>query len=1090
MAGKILLVLDGDFRFSGNSTPDKFTYTELVATLQGAGYVVTRANRANDPSAQRPNFRFDAPTDLSEFDLLWLIGDDGVNGGTEYGVKIDASEVLAIAEFMEAGGGVFATGDHDGIGSKMCGHIPRVRVMRKWFAEVDSEKPDGFPFNWPAVGANRADTIQPNTQGDGGTYFENQSDSTPQPITREPPAGPTHPILVNGDHDIAFFPDHMHEGDCIPGWDGFSWGQNPIMGSPIVEFRTLTGDPIERPQVIAKGEALGHATPAGAGAPGGTDIVATPKTIGILAAYDGFAVGVGRIVTGSTFHHYVDINLTGDKRVDTQPEIDKVGADAQHGFGLSSPSAATVYSDIKACYVNIANWLARPRRAIRLILDRSTFGQDEVHASLADTEAGVFARSFFVAVEGFRPSDFPGPNGLDSLTPSQADLESWAPDIPNPHPGIEVEVTGVSSSDPQLLERFQTFTFEYSVRFPNESAFGFGDPTEDFLVTASLTLGATAMSDSGVIRLVKTANPFMLDLADGNDTVWLSSDLRLFTLTEGSGRFGKDLPDNATPADAAAFIAEVIQDITPGQFGDLPLGQAESPLSPYPTADNGKTIYNFAIARVRLRGEAAIAEDVRVFFRIFESQTTAALTYNGPVGSYLRTDPPDPIALPGESGGQFISFPCFATARDPDPANQDDEPNRQQIDPTPGDTTLAFFGCLIDNNVAVPYLPPAPGSMQPKISLSDLLAGAHQCIVAQIEYEGTTIPVGANPATSDKLAQRNIALDHIANPGRDASRVATHTFEIAATPDPIREDWRPDELMLEWRGPVPEGARVSFYLPTCPAASVMALADRLYARHELRALDDRTIEVPAGGIRYIPLPQSLSRQVGLMSVAFPLGVRKGERYDCLVRQVTNRMRRVEQRPPKITRLNHEVAARMMADAGEKPQLGVMVVPAYQMDMGGTDPVLVEIPNAAEAQQAVQQRWREVVGAFQLGIPVGDTRTLLLPTARLLSLMSWRALRLRPQNRWYPVFRRYLQTLEDKVRALGGDPLSVPPTPGGVWEGMPEGYGPDGHGGGTGDSPHEHPGHHGHVGHHGHHHHWAGWLALAVSVAALAVAILN
>ncbi|HEY0130032.1 MAG TPA: hypothetical protein VGB57_01415, partial [Allosphingosinicella sp.] len=913
MAGNILLVLDGDFNFDPPAPTPKFTYSVLVQTLEAAGFTVTRAHRGTDDSANTQNgFRFDAPTDLSGFDLLWLIGDLGFNQGADASAPLDPSEVLAIAQFMEAGGGVFATGDHDSIGSKMCGDIPRVRAMRKWFAVADPLRPAGFPGNWPPTGADRADTIQPNAHGDGGTYFENQSDSTPQPIQRVPPEGPTHPILINGDHDVQVFPDHMHEGDCIAGWDGFDWGGNPIDGSPIVEFRTLTGDPIERPQVIATGEGLGHATPAGAGA-FGEDTPSIPKTIGVLAAYDGFAVGVGRIVTGSTFHHYVDLNLTGDARVDSQDEFNTVGEDAQDEEGFDWPAASQVFADIKAVYVNIANWLSRPRRAIRLILDRSTFGQDEVVASLDDAEPGLFARSFFVAVEGFRPSDFPGPDGLDTLSPSQADLEAWAPDIPSPlGTNIAVRVTGVSSSGPQLLERFQTFTFEYSVRFPNGEAFGFGDPTEDFLVNASLNLGGTAMSDSAVIRLVKTANPFMVDLADGNDTVWLSSDLRLFTLTEGSSRFGKTLPDNATPAQAAAFIADVIDELDPADFADLPLGQAESPLSPYPTADNGKTIYNFAIARVRLRGEALDASDVRVFFRIFESQTTAALTFEGPFGSYMRTDPPDPIALPGESGSQYISFPCFATARDSDPADQEDLPNVQPIAVTPGGTSFAFFGCLIDNNVEIPYLPPAPGSMQPEISLSALLTGAHQCIVAQIEHEGTAIPVGANPATSDKLAQRNIALDHIANPGRDASRVATHTFEIAATPDPIREDWRPDELMLEWRGRVPEGARVSFYLPTCRASAVIALADKLYTRHGLRALDDNTIEVAAGGTSYIPLPQSLAPRVGLMSAAFPLGVRKGERYDCLVRQVTNRMRRVQQPPAKVTRLDREEADRKMA----------------------------------------------------------------------------------------------------------------------------------------------------------------------------------
>ena len=40
-----------------------------------------------------------------------------------------------------------------------------------------------------------------------------------------------------------------------------------------------------------------------------------PKKVNTLSIYDGRNAGVGRIVTGSTFHHYIDINLIGDTGV-------------------------------------------------------------------------------------------------------------------------------------------------------------------------------------------------------------------------------------------------------------------------------------------------------------------------------------------------------------------------------------------------------------------------------------------------------------------------------------------------------------------------------------------------------------------------------------------------------------------------------------------------------------------------------------------------------------------------------------------------------------------------------------------------------
>ena len=49
----------------------------------------------------------------------------GYNSGTNDRRPISDDELLAIARFMEAGGGVYATGDHDSVGSDMAGRIPR-----------------------------------------------------------------------------------------------------------------------------------------------------------------------------------------------------------------------------------------------------------------------------------------------------------------------------------------------------------------------------------------------------------------------------------------------------------------------------------------------------------------------------------------------------------------------------------------------------------------------------------------------------------------------------------------------------------------------------------------------------------------------------------------------------------------------------------------------------------------------------------------------------------------------------------------------------------------------------------------------------
>lgn len=1060
---KVLIVLDGGYRFSDtdNSGTLDFTYEALVGALEDAGHQLRKAHRQSDTSADPDlqNFHFDSSIDLLQFDVMWLIGLDGRNvSGTS--IALPQAELAAIARFMEAGGGVFATGDHDSIGSNMSGHILRVRAMRCWYGQGDPVSPmdPTFPRNFPPLSVLRADTTRRNPAGSyaGGppdyVWFENQSDSIPQPITH---LMPTHPILKRPDGTpITVYPDHMHEGNTLGVVAGFPYAtsQPAFDGTTFVEFPEVDGNR-EMPRVVATGQSVAYASKY---ASTGSDLdtaVPDSKTINTLSVYDGRAVGVGRIVTGATFHHYVDINLTGDTRIDTATEFARTGPDAAKTRGFND--APAVFADIKQVFANITAWLARPRPKIQIILERSTFSQSEATAN------PNFAGAVRVYVDGLKPDQFPG-GGIDSLL--QANFDSaWAPVVTPLEPaGLAIVPTRVESDDPGLHDRLQRFTFTYEVQ-ANAPAFGFAGTFNHVQLDAALTSAAVAgpLTDSAQITLVKAANPFMLDLENGNDKPWLSSDVRVFHAIAGESMLGKTLAAGASRAEALDYLRSVVADMSVSQFeNDLDITQGGSTLSSLPTttAMPVRKVYNFAIARVRLPAAGASADDVRVFFRIFRSQTTAALTYNEsppgtPIEGYKRTAGANPIALPGTNGPgtAWLSFPMFSAPRAGTPAAQTD-PDNLKDGLAPGSST--FYGALIDTNLDDDYLPSTPSGGTPT-DLRDLLTGEHQCIVAQIEYAGTPIPNGANPFTSDKLAQRNLALSPIANPGLDASRAALHTFEMEAAPNALGGDSLPDELLLDWNSEPPEGTEVQLYISSWSAQAVVDLADRLYPRHEIRVVDAHTVAVPGGGVRYVPIPASHRRQTGIVVAAFPLGVKKGQRYDLSVRQVTTRGRQVAPPPPKLTHISRAEAAEMIerlqaprraaatatTGAGAAvPERGVfelggnrvLVTDLRVLDAQGDDAVIVENPEpeAIEAARRASGRWRETIGAFQLGIPVSDKAGMLAHHIRLLSIFRWRAQFHRRNDGWHETVGRYAELLADKVRALGGDPWAVPATPDG------------------------------------------------------------
>lgn len=460
-ATKVLVVGDGYdtklFSFSAKVDPTDtyFTLTQFVSTMRGFGwgshrvlsrpiFELTLAHRdvdqGLDPSS--PDLLADtvvnawftwhgeqpppAPAagepaknvvELSDFDVIFMFGFDvdqssGADprsnlcwdgGGAE-------DQVWAFVQFMQDGRGIFATGDHEDRGSALCGSIPRVRAMRRWWWDYalpanrynKGEGPYGsdnygfsfvfsvtieHPFNRapytelgdmcapPAVGPYRLDTTQPGPKGVETVYdvwvdkdvtgvpFDRQSDDIPQPLR----VTVNHPILaLSTGRTLSQLPDHMHEGLVIGTGDADKWGfasnEGGMMnagqtfsywrgGHPVAEFPTVGGNqPL--PQVIAQISNETYPTPSTEKAHGGAlDAPFSGVWHGAISVYDGTAVNVGRLVAQTTFHHFIDLNLTGDP---LNP--------ARTGF---TPKPG-ILEDFASYWFNLAVWLAptHTRRAM------------------------------------------------------------------------------------------------------------------------------------------------------------------------------------------------------------------------------------------------------------------------------------------------------------------------------------------------------------------------------------------------------------------------------------------------------------------------------------------------------------------------------------------------------------------------------------------------------------------------------------------------------------------------------------------------------------------------------------------------------
>jgi hypothetical protein len=366
---RILMVCDGllDYSDNNNGFSELIDKALLTNYFPGQRPIIYKAHR-NGPNSftnpsERPgpiadyyNYRFSTlavegappPLNRQNYTQLWLFG--RLSGGN--GQQLPADEQKVIAEFMQSGGGVFATGDHEGLGGRLCDQLPRVRNMRLW----------NLPQAPPANGPTRNDTLRPG-YFNRGIQPSDQQDHVPQVIRPKfysnGLGGAVYPhlLLAYRDGVIDVMPDHMHEGVCLE--PGDLTQPITIEGfTPIDEYPVIPGTNTRlSPEVIA----VSTTDP--------SNNQVNPHCFGSIGVYDGHLVNVGRVVVDSTWHHFLNLNLRGTRVEEPPYVLPQLIGFYTYDYSTSPPRLVPTaeYEAIKQYFRNIVYWLNPKQEAACVI---------------------------------------------------------------------------------------------------------------------------------------------------------------------------------------------------------------------------------------------------------------------------------------------------------------------------------------------------------------------------------------------------------------------------------------------------------------------------------------------------------------------------------------------------------------------------------------------------------------------------------------------------------------------------------------------------------------------------------------------------
>jgi hypothetical protein len=419
-------------------------------------------------------------------------------------------------------------------------------------------------------------------------------------------------------------------------------------------------------------------------------------------------------------------------------------------------------------------------QACQLILPVASFTLDQVTALPKTAGAHIILQAIQVIVQGFEPTEFFIGDDLalnptsqikitNSSEPCTTRIPSFSftdvngdlvPGIAAVNPTIDFDPSHTSTASGVPSEP-RTFTFDLSLTasdlralFPPPPPPQGATPNVIF-VQANFSIDTTVISSAEIELLAADDPQFYHDFT--NDTVYLSGELRVFSMPAGNKLFGVNLANSGDQQkDALEFISSLIGTMNHAQrsgtalrtttfpigtqnkvasFDDLNQLEDQNELSLSVSQPGATPTLNFALARVKMRAQQP-ASNVRVFFRCCRAAVTtsaydagsnnthAAFYRNNPataVGSApLGTKVPLlgllPVLQPdGTTPNEYVTIPFFATKRisldftNPlttmknQPA---DTPNVVKIPKSSGDEVVeTFFGCWLDINQSEALFP-------------------------------------------------------------------------------------------------------------------------------------------------------------------------------------------------------------------------------------------------------------------------------------------------------------------------------------------------------------------------------------------------
>ena len=166
---------------------------------------------------------------------------------------------------------------------------------------------------------------------------------------------------------------------------------------------------------------------------------------------------------------------------------------------------------------------------------------------------------------------------------------------------------------------------------------------------------------------------------------------------------------------------------------------------------------------------------------------------------------------------------------------------------------------------------------------------------------------------------------------------------------------------------MPRTTQATFFFPEVQADQILSLSALRQHPAVLFKVDDHTVSVKVADVAFLPLPARPSGNLaGLMTLTLPEGIRVGQVFKMSVQQCS----------------------------------GI----------------------------AFPRRARRMLGGFQFNMPVNIDPDILPNAIRQLSILRYIRQSVPPENRWSPIFMRWLDSLAAKVAGLGGDPTHVLPSP--------------------------------------------------------------